>query len=163
MRQNWVRVGAWWALLTAIGEFAVWRWDFMPLVLSEEGAEIDGAIRVLNYYSVPVMAFVLVMGVYSIVVFRARGEQGEQGDPEGDGAPIVGSGAVPWVWFAVTTGLAVLVFFYPGLSGLRALQAEERPELTVQVEAVQWHWNVTYPGAAEIGRASCRERVLPTV
>jgi cytochrome c oxidase subunit 2 len=153
VQRDWVRVTLVWVVLTAVGEFAVLRWDFMPLVLSEEGEEIDAAIGLLNVYSVPVMALVLAVAGYSIFAFRSRQR------PDGDGAAITGEGAIPWVWFAVTTALAVLVFLNPGLTGLRSLQAQEPADVTIQIDAVQWHWDVTYPGAAKVEDAG--ELVLP--
>lgn len=66
---------------------------------------------------------------------------------------------MPWAWFVVTASLAVLLFLNPGYTGIQALASRPTPELTIQVEGVQWHWNITYPDGTAVEAPP--ELVLP--
>jgi cytochrome c oxidase subunit 2 len=152
-RSDWIWVLGVWIRLTGLG----WWWtvatDFMPLPASEEAEEIDSAIEILTLVSVPVIALVLALLLVSVI--RHRGERSETGD----GPPTHGGRAVPWAWFGITAVLAAAVFVNPGYTGLRWLAARPAPELTFQVEGVQWRWGVTYPDGTSVEEPS--ELVLP--
>jgi cytochrome c oxidase subunit 2 len=125
--------------LTAAGEYLAATADFYPTAHSDKGEEIRHAFMVLTYLAVPVCAMVIGVLAYALATRRGRG-------PDDDGEPIRGRGAVPAAWFAVTSGLTLLVMVYPGLTSLGdVVDNPANPELTVQVEAVQWTWLITYP------------------
>src|SRR3990172_2417471 len=76
---------------------------------------------------------------YTLAARRGRG-------PDDDGDPIQGRGTVPAAWFAVTSGLTLLVMIYPGLTSLGdVIDNPANPDLTVKVEGVQWTWLISYP------------------
>ena len=138
--------------LTAVGEYAAATLDFYPAAHSDKGEEIRDAFMILTYMAVPVCAMVIAVLAYTLAVRRGRG-------PDDDGQPIQGRGAVPAAWFAVTSGLTLLVMIYPGLTSLgNVVDNPTNPELTVKVEGVQWTWLVSYPDQ-KVERVS--QMVLP--
>jgi cytochrome c oxidase subunit 2 len=91
--------------------------------------------------AVPVLAFVVATLVYSLLRFRIRGE------PSQDGPPIRSHGRLIAVWFAVTSGLTVLMIIYPGIIGMNDLagRSREEPDMVVEVAAMRFAWQFTYP------------------
>lgn len=147
------RAGVAWLLLVALGEVAVTRIDLLPPAASAQAEEVDRAFSLLLVYSVPVFAFVVVVLGYAVVRWRTD-------NPTEDGPALADHGAFSWGWLAVSTGLAALLFVYPGVTGLLALSEQPEPGLVVEVDGVQWHWDLTYPELGlEIENAS--ELVLP--
>jgi cytochrome c oxidase subunit 2 len=125
--------------LTAAGEYLAATVEFYPESHSDKGKEIRDAFMVLTYLAVPVCAMVVGVLVYALATRRGSG-------PDDDGEPLRGRGAVPAAWFAVTSGLTLLVMVYPGLTSLGdVIDNPSNPELTVKVEGVQWTWLVSYP------------------
>lgn len=140
MRRDRLYVLILWVGLTAVGEVWAFNADFFPVALAEEAIHIDEAFRLLMILAVPVAALVLAMLGYSVVRFRVR-------DPEAskEGPALRSHRPLAISWLVVTTALAVLVVFNPGLKGMNALSAGGDAELVIQIEGQQWHWNVTYP------------------
>jgi cytochrome c oxidase subunit II len=109
-------------------------------------------IQVLAVLAAPVMAFVLVLGAYSLIVWRHR-----PGDEE-DGPPIHGHTGIQATWITVT---AVVVLFlaafgtyelaWPGFAGAGAGEGPSaiwRPggtPLQIQVIGQQWRFTYRYP------------------
>lgn len=141
-----------WMLLSQVGVWITANVDFYPVVQSDKGQEIENAFRALTIMAVPVAALVVTVLLYGI--FR----RGFQELPE-DALPIEGKGTVPFTWFGLSAGLTALVIVYPGLTSLHvATEHEHHPDLTVQVEGMQWTWLATYPDS---GISNVRELVLP--
>ncbi len=140
-RRDLVATGVLWVILTALGEWAVLGTNMLPTLASRQGEEVDGAFRLLMIYSVPVMAFVLAVLFYSVIRWRVEGRPGE------DGPPLADHRGFSRTWFFVSVGLAALLFIHPGVTGLLALarDAEEEPDLVVELTGVQWHWDVNFP------------------
>lgn len=136
-RDLWL-AGVIWLILVAVGEWLVFSIDLVPRAASAQAEEIDFAFETLFVYAVPVVAFVVVVLVYAVVRWRVS-------EPGEDGPPIADHRGFSWGWMAVSTGLATLIFFYPGLTGLLALAEEPEPDLVVEVEGVQWSWNLAFP------------------
>lgn len=132
-----VRAGLLWIILTALGEWAVARFPLIAPAASQQGEEIDFAFNLLLVYSIPVMAFVLAVLFYSVVRWRVS-------EPE-TGASIRGHRGFELGWFGISVALATLVFFHPGLTGLLRLAETPEPDVVIELEGVQWHWNVAYP------------------
>jgi len=142
-----------WIVLTVVGEILAFKVDIYVLPKSDKGEEIDFAFRFLVYLAVPVMAMVLAVLISSVMLGSSMGF------PEEDGAPMHGRGSFPFVWLVLTSCLAIVVMVYPGLVGIpRVMGKEDKPEVLVKVEGVQWTWFVSYPNA-QIDSAS--EIVLP--
>ncbi len=140
-----------WVVLTALGLVGAARVDLLPVAAAREARIIDDAFRFLMLLAVPVFTFVLAVLLYAVAAFRARRE------PPEDGPPLWGRSAVPWVWLAVTSALAVYVIVNPGLRGLAELRSDRHADLVVRVEGSRWVWRFVYP---ESGVTS-RELVLP--
>ncbi len=139
MKRDVISVAVIWVVLTAVGEAIVLSLNPFPLVAAREATIVDSAFRLLMILGTPVAALVLAWLGYNLVKFRAR-----DGSLE-DGIPLRGNRPLAWGWLLVSTGLAVFVVFNPGLKGINELNANNQADLVVQIEAVQWHWNVTYP------------------
>jgi len=139
MKRDLVLVLALIIVLTAVGEYLAATVEFYPKSHSDKGEEIRDAFMILTYMSVPVCAVVIGVLAYTMAARRGRG-------PDDSGEPIRGRGAVPAAWFAVTSGLTLLVMIYPGLTSLGdVIDNPTNPELTVKVEGVQWTWLISYP------------------
>lgn len=152
-RRHVAVAGAAWILLTILGLVIASRVDLHPVEASREAEIIDSAFDFLLLLSVPVFTFVLVVLVYSVLRFRANGDEGH-GLGYRHNRKFVGT------WVAITSALAVLVIFHPGLTGLAELEAEPEADLTVEVLARQWSWTYTYvEHGVTVDRAT--ELVLP--
>lgn len=151
MRRHLAATAILWAALTAVGFWAAVRADVLPSAAAREAVIIDDAFRLLMLLGVPVFTFVLAVLLYSLARFRVRGE------PQQDGPPLFGRGAVPWIWLLVTSALAVYVIFNPGLRGLAELRAHPTADLVVRVEGSRWLWKFSYPQHG----VTAREVVLP--
>lgn len=128
-----------WVLMTVIAEIGIANSSFQPLQASAEAQVIDEAFDMLMVLGAPVFTFVVTVLIYSVLRFRSRQR------PDEDGPPIHTSRAVTLTWLGITSGLAVLVIFNPGLKGMNELMAERAPELVVEVTAEQWQWDYAYP------------------
>lgn len=144
MSRHVISVVLLWAALTAVGEALVFA-DLFPTVGSHEAEDFDHIFRVLLLMGIPVFNFVIAMLTYSFLRFRAA-------SPDDEGATFKGTGAIPKVWLALTSALAITTIIYPGLTGLRKLQSEAngygwadtKGELIVHVQAFQWGWQYDY-------------------
>ena len=124
-----------------------------PGQMSTTAASQQFDIKVMSVMAAPVMAFVLVIMGYSMIVWRHR-----EGDDE-DGPPIFGHARIQATWITVT---AVIVLFlagfgtyelaWPGFAGAGAGEgpapiwtADGGTPLQVQVIAQQWRFTYRYP------------------
>jgi cytochrome c oxidase subunit 2 len=128
-----------WVGLTVIAEVLVLSLDPFPISAAKEAHLIDSAFKLLMILGAPVFTFVIAMMLYSVLRFRTPGE------PRDDEVPWMGGRRIPWIWFVVTSGLAVFVIFNPGLKGLAELSIPIEPDLVVEIETAQWSWTVHYP------------------
>jgi len=153
MNRDLLIAGIIWIILTIAGEVVAATVDFYPVVRSDKGEDIEHPFRVLIYLAVPVFMFVVTVLCYSIIRFRTKG------DPEEDGPPIRGQGAVPSAWLAITSGLTLLMIIYPGIIGIDELFfKDEEPDLVVEVRSVQWAWIFNY---ADEDVSTINDLVLP--
>ena len=137
-----------WVVLTALGEALVLRANIYPLAGNEFARDVDDAFRLLMALAVPVFMFVVTVLGYSLLRFRRKGE------PADDGPPIHSHRGAVWGWFAVTSGLTVLVIVHPGYTGLLQLREDRHQDMVVAVQAAQWSWNFTFPGRPELEKVS---------
>ena len=137
-----------------------------PGRMSNSAASQQFDIKVMSVLAAPVMAFVLVAMAYSLIVWRHR-----EGDDE-DGPPIFGHARIQATWITVT---AVIVLFLAGFGtyelawpGFAGAGAGEGPApiwtpkgaspLQVQVIAQQWRFTYRYP---QFGGFETGDLVLP--
>lgn len=139
MKRDFLIVALLWAVLTAVGEWLALAVRWLPTEGAEEAAIIDEAFRLLTILAVPVAALVLAVLIYSLVRFRAPD------DGAAEGPPVRGHPTVAGVWILASLALAVFIVFNPGIKGIRELEADRSGDLVIQIEGVQWHWNVAYP------------------
>lgn len=152
-RRHLVAAGVLWAVLTVIGEWAVYATDLLPTLASRQGEEVDRAFELLLVYSVPVMAVVLAVLFYSVARWRVD-------EPTEDGPALHEHRGLSRTWFIISVSLAALLFIHPGLTGFLALAQEEEPDLVIALEGVQWHWNVSIP-ERDIAMENPSELLLP--
>ena len=152
MRRDYVNVAILWLVLTLVAEFLLPGWNIFPPTAAEEAVHSDDAFRLLLALGAPVFTFVVAVMLYSLVNFRSKGDAPELG------APIKGNVWVSSVWLFVTALLNVVVVIHPGLTGLAFFQGNKNPDLVVQVNGVQWAWQVSYPA---YGIENAIEIVLP--
>ena len=153
MKRHLIIAGALWVALTAAGEALALLVDFYPIARSDKGEEIERAFRILVIMAVPVFTMVVAVLVYSVLARRTAGPLA------GEGPPLLGRGAVPVTWFALTAGLTFLVMIYPGLTSLQDVVGNyEEPDLVVDVQGVQWTWLISYP---QYDVTAAGELVLP--
>ena len=145
-----------WLVLTGVGEVLIIVSAPFPLppVAAAEGLIVDDAFRTLMMLSVPAIAFVVAMLIYSILRFRRRGE------PSQDGPAMRSHGTFIAVWMLLTTALTIVMIIHPGLTGMKGLQAHaaKKVDLVVQVEGSKWFWKIDYPQQSVTTRT---ELVLP--
>lgn len=156
MRRHVTFVAGLWFVLTAIF-LGLAQFELLPAAASDKGRDIAHAFRFLLLMAVPVFAFVVAVLVYSVLVFRRRGTPPVDGSD--GGARLHGRGTFPAIWFTVTSLLTLVVMVYPGLIELPRLAAvEQKTDITVQVQAFQWNWRLTYP---DLGVTTSEALVLP--
>ena len=152
MRRDVARVGLLWLGLTVLAELLA-QAELNLAPGSDKAELIRGAFTTLLVIAVPVFTFVVAMLLYSVIRFRHAGQ------PTVAGATIHGRGPIPIIWFAITSGLAILIMVYPGLIELPKVTAiASNPDLRVKVTGVQWTWQIEYP---DLGIQGGQELVLP--
>jgi len=137
-----------------------------PGQMSNSAASEQFDIKVMSVLAAPVMAFVLIFMAYSVIVWRHR-----EGDDE-DGPALFGHARIQATWITVT---AVIVLFLAGFGtyeiawpGFAGAGAGEGPApiwtpnngapLQVQVIAQQWRFTYRYP---QFGGFETADLVLP--
>jgi cytochrome c oxidase subunit 2 len=145
--------------------FFVYGPHMPPGQMSNTAASQQFDIKVMSVLAAPVMAFVLIFMAYSVIVWRHR-----EGDEE-DGPPIFGHARIQATWITIT---AVIVLFlagfgtyelaWPGFAGAGAGEGPApiwKPDgtpLQVQVIAQQWRFTYRYP---QFGGFETSQLMLP--
>jgi cytochrome c oxidase subunit 2 len=165
-----VRIFAVWLIISLAADLLIWFVLGPHLPPGDEASAANGQqfdIRVMSVMAAPVMAFVLVYFVYSLIVWRHRA-----GDEE-DGPAIRGNTRVQVSWITVTTVIVLCLFGFgtyeltnsagagagsgegpapivnpPGAELTVAQQlapySASKP-LVIQVIAQQWRFTYRYP------------------
>jgi cytochrome c oxidase subunit II len=111
---------------------------WFPESASTSAHKIDTVYDVLLVASVPIFVLVMTVAIYSVVKFRARPGQMD------DGAPIHGNTRLEVFWvtvpFLLVTGLAIYAWVT-----LTDIEAKRPNELQVRVIAQQFAWTFQYP------------------
>jgi len=157
-----------WLPIAVVADWLLWFVygpHMPPGQMSNSAASQQFDIKVMSVLAAPIMAFVLIAGVYSLIVWRHR-----EGDDE-DGPAIYGNVRIQTTWITVT---AVIVLFlagfgtyelaWPGFAGAGGGEGPApiwKPNgttLQVQVIAQQWRFTYRYP---QFGGFETSDLVLP--
>jgi cytochrome c oxidase subunit II len=141
----------------------VWGPHLPPGDMSSSAANQQFDIKVMSVMAAPVLLFVLIYSGYSMITWRTR-----EGDEE-DGPPIEGNARVQFSWITISTVivLALFVFGTVELYSTNGAGAGEGPSpiwkpggkpLVVQVIAQQWLFTYRYP---QYGGFETTDLVLP--
>ena len=125
--------------------------DWFPDHGAAAAGDIDTVYDVLLIVSMPIFVLVMTVAIYSVVKFRARPGQTD------DGVPIHGHTKLEIVWvtipFILVSGLAIYAWIV-----LDDIEAKKPNELVVDVTGRQFTWNFMYPYE---GKVRSTELVLP--
>src|SRR5712671_3875686 len=152
----------------------VWKPHLPPGDMSDAARHQQFDIAVLAVSGAPVVIFVLLYFIYSIVVWRAR-----PGD-DTDGEPIYGNTRVQAIWIIGTTVIVLWLFVFgtvelvvpagagggegPSpiwkLAGTTSSTWTPNTNTTLQVQVIgqQWAWTYRYP---QFGGMESSELMLP--
>ncbi|MBI3297175.1 MAG: cytochrome c oxidase subunit II [Elusimicrobia bacterium] len=131
-------IGALAAVLTFLLNRLLEAVHLMPLaVASREAAIVDSAFAAVLRIDVLVFSVVIAALVYIVAFFRAD---------SGEGARFTHSPGrlVETVWLAFSCVLTFGLAAY-GSEEFLALRGDRRADVDVQVKAVQWSWDFSYP------------------
>ncbi len=126
------------AVLTVLGIFGLEQVELLPAQASLQAVGIDWLFDL--HFKVIAFLFALIVGfmVYSIVVFRRK-----KGDTE-DGDHIEGNTPLEIIWTIVPLGV-VLYFSFLGAQVLGDVERVDPLALEVDVIGSQWAWRFEYP------------------
>jgi cytochrome c oxidase subunit 2 len=148
-RRHFAIAAAIWAVLSVLGVAAVAGIQILPVIASREAEIVDRAFVILTAASVPVLMLVVVAIGYSVVRFRAGGDQEE-------GPAVRGHRLFEAGWVVVSL-VAVLLLAAYGTAGLLDIRGDQSADLEVRVMATQWKWSFEYPGSG----VTSKDLVLP--
>jgi cytochrome c oxidase subunit 2 len=114
----------------------------LPVAASEEAVPIDQLFRGHFIAIAIVFALVVVFILYSLVVFRSRGEEDELGEFMHGNVPL----EVAWTLIPL---IIVLAFGVWGWVVLDEVVKAEENEQTIEVYGQQWSWTFQYPNLGE--------------
>ncbi len=137
-------------LVTVAGAVLLDSADLLPPLASAQGVTVDWLFGIHLKIIAFLFALVMVLMLYSIVVFRR-----EPGDLS-DGQYIHGNTRLEIAWTVIPL-IIVGVMGYIGVVTLRDVTASAPDEMVVEVTSAQWSWRFDYP---ELGLTST-ELVLP--
>lgn len=130
---------------TAVAVLVPW----LPPSAARQADEIDPVFWVVIGVAIVIFAVVASVLVYSIVAFRVRADDDE------DGPPVHGNTALELAWTAIPTAIVTAIAIYSAVV-LGQLSHLPRHHLTVDVTARQYTWLFTYPGAGSASSADLR-------
>ena len=116
----------------------------LPLSASAEAGPIDRMINVHFILISILFSLIVVFMLYSIVVFRRKG------DDEEDGVHFHGHTGLEIVWTIVPLIIVISLGVWAAFV-LSEITAEAADEMPVRVVGRQWSWQFTYPEFEEIG------------
>ncbi|MCB8976847.1 MAG: cytochrome c oxidase subunit II [Ardenticatenaceae bacterium] len=126
-------------LVAATGLYFLFNWMFdLPTAASTQAGPIDTLFQSHFIMMAILFAFIMVMMLYSVAVFRRR-----PGDTE-DGPHVHGHTGLEIAWTVIPT-LVVIGFGVYGTVILGEITQEQTNEMTVSVVGEQWAWSFEYP------------------
>lgn len=128
-------------LVTSAGLYFLFLWMFaLPKSASAQAVPIDNLFHAHFLTMAILFAMIMVIMVYSVVVFRRRP------DDETDGPHVHGHTGLEIAWTIIPT-IVVVGFGVYGLILFREVTAAQPDEMTVSVTGQQWAWAFEYPEA----------------
>ncbi|HEX2234278.1 MAG TPA: cytochrome c oxidase subunit II [Thermoleophilaceae bacterium] len=125
-------------LAAVAGTAVVLLMDWFPEQSSTAADDVDWLYDLLLIFSVPIFVLVMSIAIYSVIKFRARPGQTD------DGPPIHGNTALEIFWvtipFLIVSGLAIY-----GWIVLDDIEAKQPEEMVVNVTGRQFTWSFEYP------------------
>lgn len=126
-------------LVTATGLYFLFRWMFtLPTPASSQAGPIDTMFQSHFIMMAFLFAFIMVMMLYSVVVFRRRPDDLE------DGPHVHGHTGLEIAWTVIPT-IVVVGFGIYGTVVLGDITSAQENELVVSVIGQQWSWSFEYP------------------
>ena len=112
--------------------------NLVPPLASEEGALVDQMFRLQIYIISFIFSLILVFILYSVVVFRRKPDDTEEGTPVKGNIPL----EIAWtvIPLVVVMGMGVL-----GARHLGEITAPHPEELIIEVTGFQFGWRFDYP------------------
>jgi cytochrome c oxidase subunit 2 len=125
-------------VVTALVILGLGAIDLVPQRASAEGEYVDIMFQAQIYVIAFIFSLIVVLMLYSIVVFRRR-----PGDT-GDGAYVKGSVPLEVAWTVIPL-IIVLGFGVWGAQHLTEITGAEPNELLIEVTGFQYGWSFAYP------------------
>jgi cytochrome c oxidase subunit 2 len=136
-KRHFILAGALVAISTVIMDILLKNVLPLPVQASIEALTIDALIGWHFTIIAFLFSLVVVFMLYSLVVFRKR-----EGDTE-DGMHFEGNTALEIIWTIVPL-IAVVVFSFYGINTLAKVTRSEPNELVVKITGFQWAWTFEY-------------------
>ncbi len=127
------------SIVSAVFVFLTLKLRYLPVLASTQGRTIDHLILVLFSIASVIMAVCLVTLVYSVVAFRRR-----RGDME-DGPSWSEHTAAETLWTLIPLAIVIYLSVYGGVSLKRMIRAPDTGEMEVRVLSQQFSWRFEYP------------------
>ncbi len=126
-------------LVSAVGLYFLFRWMFtLPTAASTQAEPIDTMFQSHFMMMAFLFAFIMVIMLYSVVVFRRRPDDLE------DGPHVHGHTGLEIAWTVIPT-IIVVGFGIYGTIVLGDITSKQDNEMVVSVVGQQWSWNFEYP------------------
>jgi cytochrome c oxidase subunit 2 len=124
--------------------------DLVPTLASAEGEFVDQMFSAQIYVIAFIFSLIVVLMLYSVVVFRRK-----PGDTS-DGPHITGNAPLEIAWTVIPL-IVVMGFGAWGAAHLNEITASDPEELVVEITGYQFGWSFDYPDAG----VSANELYLP--
>ncbi len=126
-------------LVTTVGLYFLFDWMFVrPKAASSQAGPIDTMLQSHFVMMAFLFALIMVMMIYSVVVFRRDPDDTE------DGPHVHGHTGLEIAWTVIPT-LVVVGFGIYGTIVLGDITREQDNEMVVSVVGQQWSWSFEYP------------------
>ncbi|MBI2866223.1 MAG: cytochrome c oxidase subunit II [Chloroflexi bacterium] len=139
MRKHWVIPTALTVVISVLVILLFLNTSFLPLNASDQGRPVDTLFRVMFALGGIIFVLVMVILLYSVLAFRRR-----PGDME-DGPPLEGHAGLETVWTLVPLAIVVILAVYGGIVLKDIIGPPPGEELVVRVDSFQWGWRFEYP------------------
>ena len=139
MRKHWVILTALVAIASALLTVVFFTVPLVPVAASQQAKPVDSLLKVMFSIGGAIFALVVIVLLYSVVVFRCR-----PGDTS-DGPPLEGHKALETMWTLVPLAIVISLATWGGIELRDMLRPPAEMELVVKVDSFQWGWRFEYP------------------